>query len=436
MFRPSQALLFRPMPTLNRFILHPPLPLNPRESKQLLNLLSSSFRKTLDKEHGFRPDPEVEAATERTARHNVGPRERRRSHSDLDQRPTDRHIRSILSNPLFSLSPASQDDSKVGRDPMEVFNQAVAKGMMNIRYARACLEAKKREIIRSPVLSVREGMRESGAGLKVLRWLVSSGIANNNDFLRDLHFAAIFMEYVVAEELQEAAWKWIKRAFEDYPVLSKLSIPERKIACLYMVRPLMCLIKAEATGPASLDAAYMCLSRAAGYLKGLPANEMVRLLGAPGRFLSHETIMSHATFYNAPHHSPASESAYDSFIALVPVIAIRKFDYHLAHLTLLHPTRPNADPALAYLKKLEPSETEYATPLVKSSSPHERRVIQLGLDAAKFLLERERFNDAQWVMQYLRTHYSRHLEFAQREQLEQAKAEASSLQLLEELSLA
>jgi hypothetical protein len=279
-------------------------------------------------------------------------------------------------------------------------------------------------------------MRESGAGLKVLRWLVSSGIANNNDFLRDLHFAAIFMEYVVAEELQEAAWKWIKRAFEDYPLLSKLSIPERKIARLYMARPLMCLIKAEATGPASLDAAYMCLSRAAGYLKGIPANEMVRLIGLPGLFLSHQTIMSQGTLYNAPHHSPASESAYDSFVALVPVISIRRFDYHLAHLTLLHPTRPNADPALAFLKKLEPSETEYATPLVKLSSPHERRVIQLGLDAAKFLLERERFNDAQWVMQYLRTHYSRHLGFAQREQLEQAKAEASSLQLLEGLSLA
>jgi hypothetical protein len=429
MFRPSQTLLVRPMPTLNKFILHPPLPLNPRESKQLLNLLSTSFRQTLDKEHGFRTESEIESAVKGPDKHNGTPRPRRLSHSDLDRPPTDRHMRSILTNPLFTSSPTAQHVSNADKDPMEVFDQAAAKGMMNTQYARACLLAKKREIIQSPVLSVREGMRDSGAGLKVLRWLVSSGTAKDNDFLQDAQFAMIFMQYVVAEQLQEVSWKWIKRAFEDYPRLSKLSGLERAAARRALVRPLMCLVKAEASGPVSLDAAYMCLSRAAGYLKGVPAPQMRELLGPPGWFLSYETTWSHSD------HLPASESAFDSFIALVPVIS-REVDYHFAKLNLLHPTRPSVDPALAFLKKLDAPQAADATPLYRWRSTYGREIISLGLNAAKFLLETERFDDAQWVMEYLRAHYPRRLGLAQREQQEEATAEASSLQLLEGLTLA
>jgi hypothetical protein len=57
------------------------------------------------------------------------------------------------------------------------------------------------------------------------------------------------------------------------------------------------------------------------------------------------------------------------------------------------------------------------------------------LDTARFLLEREQYKDAQWVMDFLRDKYSRELGIKEREQFEQAKAEASSLQLLERLNL-
>lgn len=415
------------MPTIGKFKLHAPLPLNPRESKQLLNLLTTSFRQKLDKEHGFRTESDIEPSTDKAPKHNGNARQRRRSHSDADFRPTDRHMRSVLTNPLFSYVPNAHE-SKADRDPMDVFDEAVAKGMMNTHYARTCLNAKKREIIQSPVLSVREGMRDSGAGLKVLRWLLSSGTANDNEFLKDGQFAEIFMQYVVAEGLQEAAWKWIKRAFDDYPRFSELWGPERAAARRAMVRPLMYLVRAEASGPVSLDAAYMCISRAAGYLKGLSALQMRQLLGPPGWFLSHETIMSHSD------HLPASELAFDSFLALIPVMS-REVEYHFAHLQLLHPSRPSASLALEFLRKLD-TPRDGVTPLNRASSTYEHSIIQLSLDTAKFLLENERFDDAQWVMEYLRTHYPRRLGLAQREQLEQAKAEASSLQLLEGLSLA
>jgi hypothetical protein len=180
----------------------------------------------------------------------------------------------------------------------------------------------------------------------------------------------------------------------------------------------------------TLDAAYLCLSRAAGYLTGFSSTEMINILGPPGRYLSHETAMSRF------HHPPATGSAFDSFLALVPVISAIHADYHFAHLKLLHPDQPSADSALAYLKKLDAWQTAHASPRYKSGSAMENRVIQLSLDAAKYLLERERLHDAQWVMQYLRTYYPKQLGVARKEQLKQAKAEAASLQLLEGLSLA
>lgn len=394
MFRPSQSLLFRPTPALLKFILHPPLPLNPRESKQLLNLLSTSFRQALDREHLIQDDYEAtKIATQTSTKHNDTPRGRRPSTTDAGlNRPTDRHMHSILTNPLFNWSSAPQKAKKFAKDPMEVFDMAVAKGMMTTSSALGCLEAKKRQIIKSAHPSVREGLRASGAGRKVLRWLVSSGTANDNDFLLNGKFAYLLMEYLVAEDLQEVAWTWMRRGFEKYSHTSHLSPLERKAVKKVLLNPLMALIHAEAQSPANLDAAYQCLSRAVGYFEELPAHQVMHLLHPPLRFLLSRTITP------VFHQPPASESAFDSFVALVPRLSSRHIGYHLAYLSLLHPTRPSADLALSFVKSLDCSYN-------RSFSPSHGSTIQISLDAAKFLLEQERLEDAMWIMQYLRTTY-------------------------------
>jgi hypothetical protein len=418
------------MPALNKFKIHPPLPLNPRESKQLLNLLTTSFRQQLDTEHGFGKFKSSGGATGQKLNHqdhkgNQRPRRR----SDPGSRPTDRHLHSILTNPLFNYSP-NEEGSKSARGPMEIFDLAVVRGMMNTNYARACLNAKKREIVQSSVLNVRDGMRDSRAGLKVLKWLISSGTANDIDFLKNEGFAEILMEYMVAEGLQEAAWAWIKKAFEGIPhYCTKDPYFIRQEARRDIVRPLMLLVRAEATGPVSMDAAYMILSRAAGYLNGMSV-EKVRLgIGPPGCFLSHQATML------SSERPMATESNFESFIGLVPTMTIDT-EYHFAHLNLLHPSTPTAELALAYLQKMESKQSSSAVEQYLRNGPRDHNLIQLSLDTAKFLLERDRFADAEWVMGYLRSNYPKQLGLEQRRQLEQAKAEASSLQLLEGLSLA
>lgn len=420
MFRNTQPLLFSPMPILNKFkfSIHQPLSLNRRESQQLLNLLTTSFRQQLETSPvTFRHTP---PATQAVKGHQNG-KVRGRSNSDSSNRPTDLHMNSILTNPLL----AGVKEGNVlpsNNDPMVVFEKAVANGMMTLNHARLCLEAKKVEIIRSPVLSVQEGMRDSGAGRKVLKWLWASGLANDNSFLKDGKFATALMEFIVAERLQEVAWNWIKRGFTN--VLEQrqpyiLPVPDRKIG----LSPLFYLIKAESICSNNLDSAYLCLSRAAGYLTGMEAIHMRALLGPSGRYLAYATCNPHRYL---SYNQPPSESAFESFLSLIPVVT-RNIQYQFAHLNVLHPTRPNADLALSYLREQDSKEAKF----IKRSSELE---MSLALNTAKLLLENHRYDDADWVMNYLQRHYWRELGI--KDTIEKAKAEASNLQLLDTLSYA
>ncbi len=342
-------------------------------------------------------------------------------------------MHSLLMNPLFNISPEiSGGRLAVTRDPMNIFDQAVAKGMMTASYAKACLSARKVQIVRSSVLSIRDGMRESGAGLKVLRWLISSGTANNVEFLKDMPFAKILMEFMVAEGLQEAAWKWVKKAFENLPKLSSLEREEFVQIQKDVVGPLVLLIRAEASDhTSSLDTAYIALSRAAGYLKGVSTAEMMTALGPPGLFLIRESIMS-----NSARPSP-SEASFESFLSLIPVVTKRP-DRYFAHLSLLHPTKPSPDLALEYIQGLDAKASREGISWTKSFAvtESEKHNIQLGLDTANFLLENHRYTEADQVMDFLRSNYPAQLGIKERRQLEQARAEASSLELLEGLGLA
>lgn len=342
-------------------------------------------------------------------------------------------MQSVLTNPLFTL-PEYRKTSRVGRNPMDVFDLAVAKGMMDISRAKACLSANKDRIVQSAALSIRDEMRDSGAGMKVLKWLISSGTSNNNQFLRDHDFAELLMEYLVAEGLQEQAWKWVKRSFEN--ITSVASMPfdaAAKLARREVAGPLRALVLAEVKHHASLDAAFMCMSRAAGYLAGADALEVTTALQPAGLVLLNRTCMPRSS---SSHPSP-SESAFESFISLVPVIIPKRANLFLAHLSLLHPSKPDPTLALDYLRNVDSLDEKEKLVAFKPVNGMQA-VIQLGLDAAKFLLEQGRHSEAGWTMNFLSTNFPKQLGISmdQRRELEHVKAEASSIEILVGIGLA
>ncbi|KAH8593387.1 hypothetical protein B0O99DRAFT_211301 [Bisporella sp. PMI_857] len=406
--------MFRNSQPLQKFlnINHPPA-LTPRESQQLLNRLSSSFRKNLDAAHGFQL--EAEGRPSKSSQHGGSksgfkPPEQRKRRSSLDSgfRPTDQHLQSILTNPLFNISRADTSiQNKPKKDPMVVFEHAVSMGMMTLTSATHCLVQQKRIVVQSPATSIQQGMQDSGAGLKVVKWLTSSGLANTNNFLKDKQFSKILMQFIVAENIQHVAWIWIKRAIRESRGISEHS----RVKPSDFSNPLMCLVWAEIQGSGTLDNAVSCLSKAAGHVVELNDYQRSLVLGHSARYLVRQITEK---------HSRISKPAFESL-----AIFISRFSawskYENSLLDLFHPSRPNANLALSYLKTVSAVQKGMAN-----------RDINLGLYTAKFLFEKNKVADAEWVMNMLQTNFPEPVD----EMVEDAKAEAASLEALDGLSLA
>jgi hypothetical protein len=316
---------------------------------------------------------------------------------------------------------------------MEIFDEACAKGFMKLEYAAACLKAKKRLIIKSSALSVRDAMKSCEAGSKTLRWMFSSGVASNSPFLEDEAFSDILVEFLVAEGLQSVIWTWLETLF------SKISEAGTKPANITPVkdasRLLYYLVKAETSGFVSLDNAFRSLGRADNMLSRLRC-EFRPVLKRAGDYLYWMIVQRHVS---RPASSP---EMFDLFLSILPRLSFRN-KIAWSNLVLYHPTKPDAKPALKCLKKAKKiastaSDVEAQHALLKENNYSDSRTIYLGLDTARFLLERDQHTEASWVMNFLHETYGKQLGLSQKDlfsKVEQVQAEASSLELLNSLSL-
>lgn len=419
-----------------RALLHPPLPLSARESRKLLDALTTSFRKHLDKEHGSLTSTPPDAESALTSTDNLVPNHTRRN-SQSEKHAADRHLSRVLGNPLFlSLGSIRSVSSK---DPMFVFEAAVARGMMDIGTAAQCLMAKKRQIVQSRVLNIQDGMRDSKAGTVVLKWLISSGQANNLDFLRNEDFAIILIQYMVAEGMQDACWAWILKSFEDIPRISALplSSDERRRLKVDIVKPFHLFLKAVSARPNSLDAAYAAMSRATEHLRHLSIKQAGYVLGGSMRFI---IGLTKAMDWDRP---PASEYNFDSFLRLIPIISRATSKYDTAQFWLRHPTRSSVEPALEMLREVHTYGVPVAVNIPQSKKYQAQanlnnEIIYLGFDAAKYCLKLDRYREADDIMACLRLHFATELGLEQRQQerLDDTEAEAASLHMLENLKFA
>ncbi|RDW94488.1 hypothetical protein BP5796_00251 [Coleophoma crateriformis] len=393
MLRPTPVLRFQKLSALQRLFDPPaPLPLDPRESKKLLTLLTTSFRNQLNREHdSFNLDTRPTGRTSKAQQNDNTPSPRRRRASDGDlaaRHKTALHLESVLTNPLFKHVPEKVSTSTGVKDPMVTFDRAVGRGLMELKYAKGCLIAKKNLITESPCLSIRDAMKESGAGLKVLNWLISSGTSNDLQFLKDLEFRRILLEFMVAEDLQHVAWAWLRREVQQYRIGNLESV--RAFSKL-----LSALVRAEVVCSGNLDEAFLCISRVGELCVGLSKLEQIKLLGDASTILQHKIIQR--------AHRITSVQAYESF---VKASQFRQADpaYHKAVFELYHPFAPNAASALAFFK----AELNLQTPsnsVSKTAKVESKKYILLGIETANYLFQTQQDRNAEWIMARLQRDY-------------------------------
>lgn len=380
--------------------IHQPLPLNQREAQQLLNALTSSFRKNLDREHGWLPDNGLSGAVS-----SVLSNAPTASSNDAHRRPTDRHVRAILSNPLFSYDRTTQQaPGRISneRDPMDVFDEAVAKGLMTPRRAAGCLQAKKREIIQSSTLSITEAMAASGAALRVVQWLRASGLERDLSFVENAGLTSTLLKFMVAEGLDEVAWGWLDRLMQGGGPQVHLKQHGSHTAASFVLDS---LVGAKIMDAGNLNDAYASILRGEDMFKSTPA------FGA--NFLQAWRHLSWLSTVQAWKRSSPSAPLFDAFVAIGQHLQ-RPLQIDRAHLDLHHPTNPSHTQAVKFLqnenlwKKIS-SKAEASQSSSTLDPPRSRpstfalRLTSMGLDTVQHLTQKGQAEEAQWILDVLRT---------------------------------
>ncbi|KAI3332054.1 hypothetical protein HD806DRAFT_479239 [Xylariaceae sp. AK1471] len=377
-----------PLSSLRRGFLpqiHHPLPLNRRESQQLLETITTSFRKNLDREHPWETD---ETSTNNTPADSrlVDAAE---PLSTTTNRPTDRHLRAILSNPLFAHPRNANADASIRttrNNPFDVFNSAVSKGLMTSRRAAGFLATIRSQIVAESPENICQRMGASGAGLHVLRWLRSSGQENDLNFLCDPALVRIIIPFLYAEGLQEVAWAWLAQLAARATELEFEKTPGKANA--QTLSRLMSAIINENSGsnlqsPISLDNSFAALAKANGMLprQNPVASAAVRNIWAK---------LSWASTVNAWEHPKPSVTLFENFIDIGRPLNL---PLDLAHLDLHHPTAPTHSAAIEYLR----FRGQIVDDVSNMKPRAQQRVLCLVLDAAERLKLTGQAAEAPWV---------------------------------------
>lgn len=366
--------------------IHQPLPLNKRESQQLLNSITSSFRKNLDKEHPWQAPDSTDLGARISANHTPqAPRE-----SPAKHRPTDRHLGSILSNPLFA-QPSITD----GQTPSElqqhhdVFESAVSKGLMTVRRAAGYLAMVSKQVQLSS-LEQPTAMASSGAGLRVVQWLRASGTENSLEFLSDRYLMPILVRFMFFEGLEEVAWTWLSRLGAQLHALPKDGQTQQSIACLLHVIHLAQSNKVHGLGPSlsSLDPSYSAFLRANQTL----GTEDAAATKSLQRYWS---SLSWSSTVLASQHQAPSAPLYEMFTDVG-----RPWKKHLdiAHLELHHPSSPDHSSAVKYLHD---ARVQDAANTLKRHEKYVERMVSLGTDTVSRLQEVGDQREASWVSEFM-----------------------------------
>ncbi|CAN9368470.1 unnamed protein product [Alternaria alternata] len=412
--------------------IHPQLPLSPRESQQLLNLLTNSFRTHLDHAHPLAPSESSQRkpARELTTSHgrrNSSPNRQTSSYDSATQ-----HIDSILNNPLLAVKPRRRGSGPAAidimRDPMAWFVDEIAAGSATLPKAGVCLEYLEKTTNPSP-LRFENGRSPATV---LAEWLKTSNLENSKQFLdmsisqyhrRSTKFLNRLVALLLAEGETTALWRWFIRPNEQRAKDTGLDVA-RIATFKQQLLAKMVVLSADNKDVTSSMNVFMQAFRLlenAGYEA---AYDVLRPAG--GHLVN--LIISN------PDHSIAP-LLYQKFL----LSSIHWFgDWSRAvqsMLSLHHPTQPSAKPGLKFIQ-----DPAGAIKYVNASRGRREFLVQLCLGVARQLMEQENFAEAQSVMEFTKEHFPeivlRKQAIVQQQTAEERKhRERRNLELLDRLVL-
>lgn len=380
--------------------LHHPDPLTRQQTQRFLDAVTASFRRNLDQEHGWPTleDKSSSSASIEPKRHLQATPATEAAHDAAEpaargvrRRPTDHHLSSILSSPLFGPTPSIQTRPGAKRDPMDVFDEAVYKGLMTIPIATGCLKAKRKIIkdSRSALLDdqapqSRSHLSNFGISDRVLGWLRSSGMGSNLSFAYHPGFMTALIPFLVAEGKDVVVWGWIKRLMSAAETQREGSIAAAR-EVLYL------LVNSQTSDLECVSGAFESVIQASETYREDPRHD--KLLTRAWRNVAWRAASP------SWHKATPTVSLFDAYLAVADYLDPPRTKLPVAHLHLYHPSTPTHDRALEYFEQMKKGEDSGTTEPI-------RKEAIMGVDAVSHLGLIGELEEAKSLMSFIQRKYS------------------------------
>lgn len=398
-------------------VIHPQLPLNQRQSQQLLELLRVAFQRKLDRAY-----PPLDKRTKSPVsavggRHTELDHEVKRpsisqgvSGSPLPSLATSRIVDDILSNALFSTKPNpssfifGEASTGMGADLPRTITLSDLDQVK--RWFRGCLASGSVEVttinkylkIIHDALGMFYGtqkthrLQEIGAGKDIMQWLGSSDHVLASFSMHGSGYVNLVKSLTAEGRL------------EDVQKILLLNFNGREPSSFDRCRTVL-----KTWYQSSYEYGFALEQRLQDYLSFLKAlNSRVQLSDslAPLKAGLSRILQPSATSFAiavTAGKETVSEDLYNSFFRTVP---LWKSPYSIgsALLSMYHPTQPDASQALLMTQRIEKDKIR------EWPNSVQRRLLKLCLDASTSLLAESRVDDGSKVLSFAKHHFAQWLD--------------------------
>ncbi|KAL3479281.1 hypothetical protein BJX99DRAFT_255805 [Aspergillus californicus] len=350
--------------------IHAPLPRTPRQSEQLLNALTSSFRRELDRQHPTAPPPDQTPSANNASTAKITSE----NHPHSSAHATDAHIHNILDNPLFRVAPLKVDmpakrPNRQGaalrnlnginslnniREPMVFFDQLVASGCATTQLAGACLG--RELLMHNPSTHIHKTLlrerRKSRAGSKIASWWFASDTNTKLSLFEDEKTLYNLLKFLVAEKSYDTIFTWLEM-LAKCDLGSSPELIEPKVAAKYFQYLLGKFLEAEffhghGIGP-SLGHYIQAHRR---FIFNRDDDMVLNFPLLLFKAASH--LRTFIVLNRTESYTQVSTELYEQFTELVT--PLMSDSYTAAMLPLYHPKSPDAKDFLQYVRRTDNSK--------------------------------------------------------------------------------
>ena len=343
--------------------IHQPLPRTPRESQQLLNALTSSFRRQLD--HAY---PASHVSNHKGDRQPLN--------TESSAHATDKHLHNILDNPLFRLVPRklppvdrnagpSDEKTRMTETPMVVFDELVASGSVTVPAVVACLKSQLL-LARSPDdHGVSEAMKASKAASKVVNWFWTTDDDARLASLQSRAFTSALTKFMAAEGLHgTTALGWLR-------LLISQEVQARQ-AFTHLLENLLDAEVRYGRGFGSALEFYLQVCKLC--IASPQANGSARsLLVAAGAQLSRVAMDQKPSIENV------SIDLYEHYMDVIATFTSNR-SLLFSSVAVCHPTQPDPRPFIRFVETCTPSKFQ------KYNAVRRDAFLRIGCDALRILM--------------------------------------------------